>query len=348
MHSITRRGLSRRAVTGAVALGAACIPFAWAALSYAQEKDDGEKARQALAKMTPSEQLLHSTVQIICDRQAGDRSYGTGFFFALFPNAGRDAPVIVTNKHVVDGSKTGHIRLTSRKDDGTADLANFIDVDVPDFPAQWIPHPDPDVDLTVLPLAGLLNKLLGEGKKPFMVQLDPSLIPTDAELVDLTALEEILVVGYPDGISDPAHNIPVFRRGITATPVNIDFADRKEFLIDAAIFPGSSGSPVLLYNQGSWQSRGGLVLGTRIKLLGVVHAVMLNGVNGEISIVPAPTQARAIVNSQMPNNLGVCLKASRILEFEPLFVQKGFKPPDGYVMRAGSSSPSGAVPLPPK
>lgn len=151
------------------------------------------------------------------------------------------------------------------------------------------------------------------------------------------ALEDVIVVGYPDGIVDPAHNIPVFRRGITATPASIDFGGKQEFLIDAAIFPGSSGSPVLLYNIGSYQNHGNLVIGSRVKLLGVIHAVMLNGINGQISIVPAPTQARAIVSSQMPNNLGMCLRSFRILEFEPLLVQMGFKPPEGYTMRAQSN-----------
>jgi hypothetical protein len=186
----------------------------------------------------------------------------------------------------------------------------------------------------------MLQESTKQGKRPFLIMLDQSLVPTDAELADLTPLEDILVVGYPDGIIDRAHNIPVFRRGITATPVYIDFDNTKEFLIDAAIFPGSSGSPVLLYNQGMFANRQGTtVVGSRIKLLGIVWGVKINPVNGEISIVPAPTQARTIVNSQVPNNLGVCVKTSRVLEFEPIFVEKGFKPPDGYKMRAAPATP---------
>jgi hypothetical protein len=81
------------------------------------------------------------------------------------------------------------------------------------------------------------------------------------------------------------------------------------------------------------------VVGSRVKLLGIVHAVFNDLVNGEISIVPAPTQARAVVSSLVPNNLGVCVKASRVLEFEPIFVKKGFNPPDGYKMRAAPATP---------
>lgn len=190
-----------------------------------------------------------------------------------------------------------------QNDDGSVDLNNFVDVTVPNFPTQWVPHPDPAVDLTIMPCAGLLTELSKQGKKVFLITLDPSLVPSDAELADLTSLEDLLVVGYPDGIIDRAHNIPVFRRGITATPAYIDFNNAKEFLIDAAIFPGSSGLPVLLFNQGPWVNRkGDTMIGTvRVKLLGIVYGVMLNSVSGNISIVPAPTQAHAVVNSQVPN-----------------------------------------------
>lgn len=291
--------------------------------------------------MTPSEQLLHSTVQIICETTLANRSFGTGFFFLFFKNGDQSVPAIVTNKHVVEGATTGHLKLTMQNGDGSVDLNNFIDITVADFPAQWVPHPDPTVDLTIMLCAGLLRELIKQGKKPFFVTLDQSLVPTDAELADLTPLEDILVVGYPNGIIDTAHNIPVFRRGITATPVYIDFNNTTEFLIDAAIFPGSSGSPVFLFNQGIWIDRKGNTAagGTRVKLLGIVHAVFNNLVNGEISIVPAPTQGRAVAATLVPNNLGLCVKASRVLEFEPLIVARGFKLPDDYKMRAAPSIP---------
>ena len=203
--------------------------------------------------MTPSDELLHSTVQIVCEQASGGVSFGTGFFFGFFPQGNQNVPVIATNKHLVAGANTGHFRLSMRKDDGSVDLNNFVDSTVPNFSNQWIPHPDPSVDLTVMPCGGLLRELDAQGRKPFFVTLDPTLVPTDAELAELTPLEEILVVGYPNGIIDKAHNIPVFRRGITATPAYIDFNNTKEFLIDASIFPGSSGSPVFCLIRGPMQ-----------------------------------------------------------------------------------------------
>jgi len=133
--------------------------------------------------------------------------------------------------------------------------------------------------------------------------------------------------------------VPVMRRGITATPPYLDFMGKQEFLIDASIFPGSSGSPVFLFNQGTWVLRNGNTNagGFRIQLLGIVYAVALHKTNGEIVIAPAPTQARPMAVTPIPNNLGLCIRASRILEFESILVQRGVKPPDGYQMRSARS-----------
>jgi hypothetical protein len=283
-----------------------------------------------------TEQLQHSTVIVRCVNAKGEASSGTGFLFALFQHNGQNVPVIVTNKHVVAGAARGVLRWTLRTAENRPDYGKFIDVEIADFEKAWIPHPDAQVDLAIFPCARMLDSLNQADKSAFLVTIDPSLVPTSAELRDLTPLEDVLIVGYPDGIFDSKNNVPVFRRGITATPAYLDFEGRKEFLIDAAIFPGSSGSPVFLFNQGSWANRnGGLTLGGRVKLLGVVYAVAQHNANGEIRIVPAPTQSRPIVVSPIPNNLGLCIEASRILEFEPVLVKNGLRPPDGYVMRAG-------------
>jgi hypothetical protein len=143
-------------------------------------------------------------------------------------------------------------------------------------------------------------------------------------------------VGYPNGISDAVNNVPVCRRGITATPAYLNFEERTEFLIDAAIYPGSSGSPVFIFNQSGWTDRSGQTLmgGLRIMLVGIVYATAQHSVEGELKIVPAPTD-RTMAISKIPNNIGVCIKASRILDFEPILTQRGLiVAPEGYVIRS--------------
>jgi hypothetical protein len=284
--------------------------------------------------LTLTEQLLHSTIMIRSKNAKGETSSGTGFVFNLFNHNEQSVPVLVSNKRVVRGAIEGALVFTEATADNLPNYGSNISFQITEFSQAWIEHPDTLVDLSILPLVPFLTNMSQQGKRPYFIALDQTIVPTEEGYKNLTPLEDILVIGYPDGISDTKNNVPVFRRGITATPVYLDFLGKKEFLVDAAIFPGSSGSPVFLYNQGTWANRdGSTALGSRVQLLGVIYAVALHTTDGDILIVPAPTQAKSVARSQIPNNLGLCIKASRILEFEPILVQRGFKVPDGYKMR---------------
>ena len=128
------------------------------------------------------------------------------------------------------------------------------------------------------------------------------------------------MIGYPNGIWDEINNLPVFRKGITATHPAKNYNGRDEFMIDAACFPGSSGSPVLLYNLGSYARKdGGTVIGTRIKFLGILYAGPQHTATGEIKIVPVPTQNVPVAVSRIPNNLGNVIKSKKLLDFEEIF-----------------------------
>ncbi len=125
------------------------------------------------------------------------------------------------------------------------------------------------------------------------------------------------MVGYPNGLWDEVHNKPIFRKGITASHLKFDYNGKKEFLIDAACFPGSSGSPVFLLYEGAFNDRNGeLYGGTKFNLLGTLYAGPQHTAKGEIMIKPI-NQLPTIMTS-IPNNLGFVIKSSRILELEKL------------------------------
>jgi hypothetical protein len=172
-----------------------------------------------------------------------------------------------------------------------------------------------------MPIAPLLRAAEAEARKLFYMALNKPLIPTDEEFKDMVLMEEVTMVGYPNGIWDEVNNMPVFRRGITATHPNLDWNGKPEFLIDAACFPGSSGSPVFLFNQLGYatKTKGMLIGPSRVKLLGVLYAGPQYTVTGEIKVVDVPTRNVPVSISAIPNNLGVVIRATKLQGFESCF-----------------------------
>jgi V8-like Glu-specific endopeptidase len=269
--------------------------------------------------LSASEQLAFTTVRIQCETKTGNVSTGTGCFFNFKFSDTQQVPVIITNRHVIENSARGIFQLTRANTDGTPQIGKFDNIVVDNFEKGWVPHPKPEVDLCIMPIGPLLNEAQKQRKSFFHRHIDEGLLPSQQLLTDMTALEEILMIGYPVGLWDSTNNMPIFRRGITATHPNLNYEGREEFLIDAACFPGSSGSPVLLYNLGSYANRqGGTVIGTRIALLGILYAGPQFTVEGEIKVLPIPTQMQPVPISRIPVNLGIVIKAKKILEFKPI------------------------------
>jgi hypothetical protein len=194
----------------------------------------------------------------------------------------------------------------------------------------------PSADMAIIPVAEIVNDLKRQGKEAFFIAIDPSYMLSEPEINQLRPVEQILTVGYPGVIWDDVHNLPVFHSGYTATPAYIDFKGNREFLIDIATWPGSSGSPVFLFNDGGWSDRNGnaVVGGLRLALLGVVYGVATQTVEGSVVIRDAPTQVVVPGQISVPTNLGACIKAARIVELEPVLVSMGFKPPAGYATKS--------------
>lgn len=262
--------------------------------------------------LSPSEQLCYSTIRIECITSNGT-STGTGFFFNFLENkeTHTHVPCVVTNKHVVENALHGILVLTCKMPDGTEYLHR---VNVTDFRQSWIFHPESSVDLCIMPFQPIVEEVLKQGHHPYYIALSANLIPSKEQLEDLSALEDIIMIGYPDGIWDSVNNKPILRKGITATHPKRNFNGEKKFLIDAACFPGSSGSPVLILNQGSYSDRKGTVfIGNRAMFLGVLHAGPQHTAQGQIRFANIPTTFTSI-----PNNLGLVIKSDALYAFEDI------------------------------
>jgi len=271
------------------------------------------------AQLSPAEKLLLTTVRLECDLGDGRVSTGTGFFFTFKVDDEKHIPVIVTNKHVIDGAKNGAFVLTRRAPDGSPVMGSTETIRLDNFEALWIKHPEKDVDLAVFALAPLLRKAEQQNTPLFIFPLDESLVPNDELLASLGGIEDVTMIGYPNGIWDMKNNMPIVRRGITATNPKLDYNGLPLLIIDCACFPGSSGSPVFIFNQGAYSNAmGNLTVGVRIILLGVLFAGPQHVAEGEVKTIDVPLSQISISLSRIPNNLGFVAKSKKLLDFRPI------------------------------
>lgn len=271
--------------------------------------------------MNAAEWILLSTIRIETTIPNGI-STGTGFFFSfcIDKEANTSIPTIVTNKHVIKNAINGKLRFSLRNKKGEPIWGQFFDLTLNDFEKRWIMHPDSNIDLCILPIANIHHEIEKSQKELYYTSLSLKDIPNKDEIANtISRVEDITVVGYPDGIWDSYNNMPIVRRGITATSLQLDFNNEPKFLIDAAIYGGSSGSPVYIFNQGSYSpANGGLVAGTRLRLVGIVYAVAQHTVNGEIKVMDIPAAKTSITTTLIPNNLGVAIHARELGVFETM------------------------------
>ena len=179
---------------------------------------------------------------------AGDddiRYFATAFVFG-YPGSPSTKPVsyrvfVVTNRHVVEGQGQMWIRFHAP----ASKRPKVLPIPSGPRPFPWVLHPDPDIDLAVLPIDAI----------PIPAGLAPdrflTLRPHTVTIDDLRSSEfsegnELFILGFPMGIAGTDQNDVIVRHGIVARIQDWYDGRSKDFLIDSSIYPGNSGGPVIL------------------------------------------------------------------------------------------------------
>jgi S1-C subfamily serine protease len=192
-------------------------------------------------------------VTLILQMQNGQAvGSATGFFYER-----NGSLYLVTNRHVVmDETKSIKPDLLKVKlHTDPNDLTKNGDVDIPLYSngiAKWHVHPDysaKKIDIAVIEVDS--SKL-----KPYFFKALSAAIFLHKDY-SLAMGEDVMVIGFPRGLSDSKHNLPINRSAMISSAYNINFQGSPLFLVDGNLHPGMSGSPVLTRAKSIWQASDG-------------------------------------------------------------------------------------------
>lgn len=260
-------------------------------------------------------QLVYSTTRIIAT-DGKIVSCGTGFFVADPAYGG--SPYLVTNKHVVGNFNIGRFTFCRADENGNPLDNSHVTIIITDLQNRCINHPDSTVDLCFIKLQDEFDKKRNAGETPFFTFVAPDYFLNTVVLDNMTSIENVVMIGYPESIMDQVNNKPVVRKGITATSLALDYNGKKEFMVDIAAFHGSSGSPVFVETTGLTQqnSEYSISFGSGVSycLAGVLYAMPARSLQGEIKIIDVPTDRKLVSEAELNTNLGYVIKVERIQE----------------------------------
>lgn len=106
-------------------------------------------------------------------------------------------------------------------------------------------HSNPSVDICMVTVLDLVTaKLKSDAKYIQWVSVGKEDLPGSSKIA-VAASDDIVVAGYPRSFYDQVNLYPIIKAGIIASRWGSNFNGNPYFLIDAKLFPGSSGSIVV-------------------------------------------------------------------------------------------------------
>jgi hypothetical protein len=233
----------------------------------------------ACSVTSPAQQLddnlLNSTVFIKRPLDGGQESRGTGFliFNEIAKNIATGKStyqiILITNKHVLPAEQSSYHQITIKiaVRNGAATETKDLPIDILGNDGKFLKNVamnlNPQIDVAAINIGSQITK----EKAEFIIHAIETgkglttdlLLPVkDFREASIGIGTQIYLLGYPAGFSDPRNISPILRIGVISTEPDKDYSFDEQtskaynlpspihgFLIDANVYPGSSGSMIV-------------------------------------------------------------------------------------------------------
>lgn len=212
----------------------------------------------------------------------------TGFWYAYVPPDDPTTAIVylVTNRHVLEGCADLLLRLNPQPERRRARPYACPLLNAKGKPL-WGAHPNPDIDLAVLPF-DFARLRTEEGLSELIFHGRDSSYRLDEMKLLVAEGDDVFILGFPLGVVGNFRNAVVVRRGCVAQIQELYSGHSDCYLVDAEVFPGNSGGPVVLAPEPIHNSDG---LPVRPALIGVAfaylayHDVATSGQTGQARVL---------------------------------------------------------------
>lgn len=149
---------------------------------------------------------------------------------------------LVTNRHVFQELSRVYLRFNPIANEPAREY--ILNLRGDDDTVLWVPHPDDSVDVAVISINFPLLREQAVQASYFRSNHDVANVDKLNDL-GITEGDFVFVLGYPLGIVGAVRNTVNVRSGSIARIRDALTRDNKDYMIDAFVFPGNSGGPVV-------------------------------------------------------------------------------------------------------
>jgi len=214
------------------------------------------------------EKYNYGVTPILSIEQKNRQKTATGFFYKDVER--ENTLYLITNRHVAIDEREGfyadYLRIEIHSSTEITRQVRVVQIPLYDDEHRpiWLEYPRLE-EMYVDIIAINLQNYFQDGD--YYYYWDKNDYPSLSQIISQGHL--IRVIGYPLGIHDYIHKLPIARHATIASPYTVAFENKPNFLIDVNLHPGLSGSPVIIPNSGTRPGKDKLKIHS---LLGVLSA----------------------------------------------------------------------------